>query len=79
MTLSLFCAVYQPMIVVPHDQPSRLIFETPRRLRMKSTAAPTSLTAVSARTIGSLSAAGLSISVGRVDLPYPRRSTMYTS
>src|SRR5437867_3175408 len=71
-TLSLFCAVYQPMMLVPHDHPSKLIFETPRRLRMKSTAAPTSFTAVSVRTIGSLSAAGLSISGGRVDFPYPQ-------
>jgi len=57
------------MMLVPHDQPIRLIFATPRRLEMKSTAAPTSLIAVAVRAIGSLSAAGLSISGGRVDFP----------
>jgi hypothetical protein len=36
---------------------------------MKSTAAPTSFTAVSVRTIGSFSSGGASISFGRVDLP----------
>ena len=69
LTLPLFCAVYQPMISVPQDQPSRSIFETRRRCRTKFTAAPTSLTAVSVRTMGGLSAAGWLISGGRVDLP----------
>ena len=44
-------------------------FATPRRLRMKSTAAPQSRAAVSVRTIGALRSAGWSISGGRVDLP----------
>src|SRR2546429_358040 len=54
------------MMFVPQDQPSRLIRSTPRRLRMKSTAVPTSFTAVSVRTIGGFWFAGWSISAGRV-------------
>src|SRR5215813_15593142 len=50
-TFALFCAVYQPMMVVPHDHPMRLIFSACLRFRMKSTADPTSLTAASVRTI----------------------------
>jgi len=42
------------MIVVPQDQPSRLMRSTARRCRMNSTAAATSATAVSVRTIGAV-------------------------
>jgi hypothetical protein len=57
------------MIAVPHDQPTRLSFEIPRRLRMKSTAAPTSFTASTVVANGGFSAAGASIAAGRVERP----------
>src|SRR6266404_3765735 len=69
LTLSLLAAAYAPMIDVPHDQPSRLIFATPRRLRMNSAAVATSRTATPVVTIGGLSCGGWSISEGRVESP----------
>ena len=46
------------MVEVPHDQPIRLSFSTPRRFRMESTAVPTSCTASGVRMNGALSWAG---------------------
>jgi len=57
------------MIAVPHDQPTRLSLETPRRLRMKSTAALTSFTASTVVANAGLSAGGASIAAGRVERP----------
>ena len=48
------------MKVVPIDQPTGLILGTPRRLRMKSTAAEMSRTASSAPANSGLSAGGSS-------------------
>src|SRR5436309_15409864 len=67
------------MVVVPQDQPTRLILETPRRLRMNSTTAATSRTASRVSANGGLAAGGCSIAAGRVERPYPRTSTEYAS
>jgi hypothetical protein len=57
------------MIAVPHDQPTRSSLATPRRLRMNSTAEPTSRTASAVVAKAGLAAGGASIAAGRVERP----------
>ena len=65
--MALWVVVYRPMMDVPHDQPIRFTLATWRCFSTKSTTDPTSLAAVAVSTIGLASAAGRSISAGRVE------------